>query len=126
MMQDITEQQDVAREISDAISRPTGEEFDEVDTFPTLFLLPFCVTILKLKILDCVWYFMSRLLIHFLLYKNAPDKVLLTLCVWLGRSAGGAGRAGTGRAGGEHEENGRTSQRAQLQSAFSTARSARK
>ncbi|KAM6900346.1 charged multivesicular body protein 4c [Xenentodon cancila] len=29
LMQDITEQQDVAREISDAISRPFGETFDE-------------------------------------------------------------------------------------------------
>lgn len=34
-MADITEQQDVAREISEAISRSTGEEFDEVDTFST-------------------------------------------------------------------------------------------
>lgn len=30
MMQDITEQQDVAREISEAISGPFGEQFDEV------------------------------------------------------------------------------------------------
>ncbi|XP_034428545.1 charged multivesicular body protein 4c isoform X2 [Hippoglossus hippoglossus] len=36
MMQDITEQQDVAREISDAISRPTGEEFDEDDLLAEL------------------------------------------------------------------------------------------
>lgn len=30
MMQDITEQQDRAQEISDAISRPFGEVYDEV------------------------------------------------------------------------------------------------
>lgn len=30
LMQDITDQQDVAQEISDAISRPFGETFDEV------------------------------------------------------------------------------------------------
>lgn len=30
LMDDIQEQQDVAKEISDAISRPFGEEFDEV------------------------------------------------------------------------------------------------
>lgn len=35
LMQDITEQQDTAREISEAISRPFGETFDEVYTFPT-------------------------------------------------------------------------------------------
>lgn len=34
-MQDITEQQDVAREIGEAISRPFGDAFDEVDIFPT-------------------------------------------------------------------------------------------
>lgn len=33
LMHDITEQQDVAQEISEAISRPFGETFDEVDTF---------------------------------------------------------------------------------------------
>lgn len=33
LMQDITEQQDVAREISEAISGPFGEAYDEVDTF---------------------------------------------------------------------------------------------
>lgn len=32
LMADITEQQDVAQEISDAISRPSGETFDEVET----------------------------------------------------------------------------------------------
>lgn len=32
LMADITEQQDVAQEISDAISRPFGETFDEVET----------------------------------------------------------------------------------------------
>lgn len=30
-MQDITEQQEVAQEISDAISKPFGDQFDEVD-----------------------------------------------------------------------------------------------
>ncbi len=30
LMQDITEQQEVAQEISDAISKPFGDEFDEV------------------------------------------------------------------------------------------------
>ena len=30
LMADITEQQELAREISDAISQPFGEEFDEV------------------------------------------------------------------------------------------------
>uniref|UniRef100_A0A3Q3W9W3 Uncharacterized protein n=1 Tax=Mola mola TaxID=94237 RepID=A0A3Q3W9W3_MOLML len=35
LMQDITEQQDVAREIGEAISRPFGDAFDEVDIFPT-------------------------------------------------------------------------------------------
>lgn len=35
LMQDVTEQQDTAREISEAISRPFGETFDEVHTFPT-------------------------------------------------------------------------------------------
>lgn len=34
LMQDVTEQQDMAREISEAISRPFGETFDEVHTFP--------------------------------------------------------------------------------------------
>lgn len=29
-MQDITEQQEVAQEISDAISKPFGDQFDEV------------------------------------------------------------------------------------------------
>ena len=38
LMADITEQQDVAREISDAISRPFGDEFDEVDTFHSTFI----------------------------------------------------------------------------------------
>lgn len=32
-MDDITEQQDVSREISDAISRPYGETFDEVHKY---------------------------------------------------------------------------------------------
>lgn len=31
LMQDITEQQEVAQEISDAISKPFGDQFDEVD-----------------------------------------------------------------------------------------------
>lgn len=34
LMQDITEQQDVAREISEAISGPFGEQFDEVYVYP--------------------------------------------------------------------------------------------
>lgn len=50
LMQDITEQQDTAREISEAISRPFGEAFDEVDTFPTscqnLFIHSFLAIIL--------------------------------------------------------------------------------
>ncbi len=29
-MQDVTEQQEVAQEISDAISKPFGDQFDEV------------------------------------------------------------------------------------------------
>ncbi|KAM9337712.1 charged multivesicular body protein 4c [Symphorus nematophorus] len=36
LMQDITEQQDVAQEISDAISRPFGEQFDEDDLLAEL------------------------------------------------------------------------------------------
>lgn len=43
-MQDITEQQDVAREISEAISGPFGEAFDDVDIF--LLLLFTIVSIL--------------------------------------------------------------------------------
>ena len=34
LMQDITEQQEVAQEICDAISRPFGEVFDEVRGLP--------------------------------------------------------------------------------------------
>lgn len=36
MMQDIADQQDLAREISDAISRPYADTFDEVKTFSSL------------------------------------------------------------------------------------------
>lgn len=40
LMQDITEQQDVAREISEAISGPFGEQFDEVSSvFHFIFYL---------------------------------------------------------------------------------------
>lgn len=38
LMQDITEQQDVAQEINDAISRPFGETFDEVDNSKSIFM----------------------------------------------------------------------------------------
>lgn len=37
LMQDITEQQDVAKEISEAISGPFGETYDEVEIFYFLF-----------------------------------------------------------------------------------------
>lgn len=36
MMQDIADQQDLAREISEAISRPSADAFDEVKTFSSL------------------------------------------------------------------------------------------
>lgn len=35
LMQDITEQQDRAQEISEAISRPYGDVYDEVNIVPT-------------------------------------------------------------------------------------------
>lgn len=39
MMQDIAEQQDLAQEISDAISRPASDTFDEVNLLFHLFQL---------------------------------------------------------------------------------------
>lgn len=44
LMQDITEQQELAQEISDAISKPVGfgEEFDEVGEALQLFCLHLC------------------------------------------------------------------------------------
>lgn len=39
LMQDITEQQDRAQEISEAISRPYGDVYDEVNIFPTSLLI---------------------------------------------------------------------------------------
>lgn len=43
-MQDITEQQELAQEISDAISKPVsfGEEFDEVCDFLEIFCFCLC------------------------------------------------------------------------------------
>lgn len=52
LMADITEQQDVAQEISDAISRPSGETFDEVET-----VLVFIKTFFFAQILKYAWYF---------------------------------------------------------------------
>lgn len=57
LMQDITEQQELAQEISDAISKPVGfgEEFDEVrDTFQTFNFYTSEVYL---------WYFLSTCLI---------------------------------------------------------------
>lgn len=47
LMQDITEQQELAQEISDAISKPVGfgEEFDDVsNAFQILNFVPPCLT----------------------------------------------------------------------------------
>ncbi len=61
-MQDITEQQELAQEISDAISKPVGfgEEFDEVGgTFQIFhlllffYMLGFFVVFSKCVILNC-------------------------------------------------------------------------
>lgn len=47
LMQDITEQQEVAQEISEAISRPFGDTFDEVSFILLCMYLPFIL--LKLR-----------------------------------------------------------------------------
>lgn len=49
-MQDITEQQDVAREISEAISGPFGDTFDEVEIF--WFFLSFSIFIVVIYFFD--------------------------------------------------------------------------
>lgn len=94
-MQDITEQQDRAQEISDAISRPFGDVYDEVKVTCTLKYYSLC------------------------------KSVILHICCgplgWVVGRAGGA--AGSGH-GGKYGEHGRTSQCAQLQAALGTAQSA--
>lgn len=52
LMQDITEQQELAQEISDAISKPVGfgEEFDEVGEALQLFYVYICVVYLILSV----------------------------------------------------------------------------
>lgn len=45
-MQDITEQQEIAQEISDAISQPFGDQFDEVQSEDqSFFCLRFISTV---------------------------------------------------------------------------------
>lgn len=72
LMQDITEQQDTAREISEAISRPFGETFDEVDTFSTS-----CQNLFIHSFLSIILHSAN---------KNALCiiEILSTLCVFLG------------------------------------------
>lgn len=57
LMQDITEQQDVAREISEAISSPFGDTYDEVGN-NFLFPLPF-VFIISLYLCCSVIYWLG-------------------------------------------------------------------
>lgn len=81
LMQDITEQQDIAREITDAISRPSGEMFDEV------------------------WFlFVSYPLLIVLLFLLQSTSCLLFPVFCLGWVAGRAARAGAGGDGGRPEE----------------------
>lgn len=53
LMADITEQQDVAQEISDAISRPSGETFDEVETVSVFIKTFFFCTDIKICLVFC-------------------------------------------------------------------------
>lgn len=101
MMQDITEQQDRAQEISDAISRPFGEVYDEVKVFN-----------LKFFVQNKYWS----------LCKNGIPQICCGLLGWTVGRAAGAGRAGYG---GKYGEHGWTSQCAQLQTSLSTPQSAR-
>lgn len=61
LMADITEQQDVAQEISDAISRPSGETFDEVETVSVFIKTFFFAQILKYAWYFAVWHVLTFL-----------------------------------------------------------------
>lgn len=83
-MQDITEQQDVAQEINDAISRPFGETFDEVDTFltPQPNQLK-CIYFLSAPSTTILCYLcLSETVQVSELQLNTP--ILCTVCVFLG------------------------------------------
>lgn len=58
LMQDITEQQELAQEISDAISKPVGfgEEFDEVGEALQVFYVYICVVYLWSVSIKYLWF----------------------------------------------------------------------
>lgn len=106
-MADITEQQDVAQEISDAISRPSGETFDEVETVSVFIKTFFFAQILKYAWYFAVWH-------------------VLTFLFLLGWTVGWTGGARAGGPWRKYDEYGRTAQRSQLQTAFIKIQWARK
>lgn len=77
LMADITEQQDVAREISDAISRPFGDEFDEVDTFDSTYVN---ISFSGIHVLfDCFFIYQPSIC-SFLSGHNASERSLNSVC----------------------------------------------
>lgn len=59
LMQDITEQQEIAQEISDAISQPFGDQFDEVQSEDQPFY--FCLIFMSIAFISCdLWSFFSQ------------------------------------------------------------------